>query len=492
MKPCVVKPYLKADRWDNLAWGLICGLLFLTPSPFARAESAPTGKAARIRVNRELTWSMLENLITIGETQVAQAVLAEHLRVDPQDGRSWIFLGQVQLRNGETGNAKASLKKARELVAFNEPRMLAYAEAELKLATGKTQDGEKLMKRLANQPGEIGKKARKALAALEAGKGERSPASIVGIPALIEPRKVSKAEISKPEDPSIPWKGSANLSLLTGYDANILQIADSLAPAAANLGSPLSTLGLQGVLSGGGLGGTLSISGAAAYTRNFSELAAGLNNFSLSSGIQWAPRPNAQSRVAATLSLGASTVLMESAGYGFYTLSYSAQPTLIVRMSDQWVWEVSGSGAVNQFPGAEVATSSDDRTGPQAGVSTAARGTLGAWSLSTSIAHTRQFATGANFRTQANSLSATVSHPLPFLNSSFNSLIGFSQVNYPQSDTSRSDQLTSGSLTWEVPVKLGTDTLRTQTSLGWSQSASSDEVADFSKYVLNFQVIYGL
>ncbi len=467
-------------------------LLFATSVPQAQAEAAPSRKSARIRVNRELTWSMLENLITIGETQVAQAVLAEHLRVDPQDGRSWIFLGQVQLRNGEAANAKASLKKARELVAFNEPRMLAYAEAELQLATGKKQDGERLMKRLAVQPGEIGRKARKALAALEDGKAGRSPAAIVGIPALIEPRKVSKAEVSTPEAPAIPWKGSANLSLLTGYDANILQIADSLAPAAANLGSPLSTLGLQGVLSGGGLGGTLSLSGAAAYTRNFSELAAGLNNFSLSSGIQWAPRPNAHSRVAATLSLGASTVLMESANYGLYTLTYSAQPSLIVRLSDLWIWEVSASGAVNQFPGAEAATANDDRTGPQAGVSTAARGTLGSWSLSTGVAHTRQFAAGTNFRTQANSLTATVSRPLPFLNSSVTTLIGYSQVAYPQSDTSRADQLTSGSLTWEVPVKLGADALRTQTSLGWSQSASSDDAADFSKYVLNFQVIYGL
>jgi hypothetical protein len=45
-------------------------------------------RANHVRVNRELTWTMLENLITLGEFGVAESVLNEHLRVDPKDGRS--------------------------------------------------------------------------------------------------------------------------------------------------------------------------------------------------------------------------------------------------------------------------------------------------------------------------------------------------------------------------------------------------------------------
>jgi hypothetical protein len=74
--------------------GVLLGLALAQTSAFALEK--PTGisaetRANHIRVNRELTWSTIENLITLNEFGLAGSVLEEHLAVDPKDGKSWLF-----------------------------------------------------------------------------------------------------------------------------------------------------------------------------------------------------------------------------------------------------------------------------------------------------------------------------------------------------------------------------------------------------------------
>ena len=248
-------------------------------------------RTTHIRVNREVTWSILENLITLNELDLADSVLEEHLKVDVMDGRSWLFKSQILSRKGKKEEARVCIAKAKKWIADSEPDMLLYSESELAMAEGNRKKGLEGFKKLAASNGPLPAKAQKVVDTIEAKQKDRRIAPLTAIPGLIEPKtihelkKTEKADASTVTD-SYPWSANANLSLLTDYDANILQIADSIVPFASNLGSAYSSLGLQGVVSGGALWGVTSFSGAAAYSKNFNSLAEGLNNFNLST-VPW-------------------------------------------------------------------------------------------------------------------------------------------------------------------------------------------------------------
>jgi len=101
----------------------------LNSVPFlANAEEAKTmnkeTRTKHIRVNREVTWSIIENLITLNEYDLADSVLEEHLRVDVKDGKSWLFKSQILARQGKKDEARACISKAKKQIADSEPEML--------------------------------------------------------------------------------------------------------------------------------------------------------------------------------------------------------------------------------------------------------------------------------------------------------------------------------------------------------------------------------
>lgn len=476
----------------------------LSAAPVSGAESQTSGgpaasRAQHIRVNRELTWSMLENLITLKEYRVARSVLEEHLRVDPLDGRSWLLMGHVDAGLGQTQESEKAIRRGKKILNGSEDRMVRYAEAELALAKGNRGGAKAKFAALASGDDALAEKARRALPAFEAKNG-RSVASISGVPGLVEPKVLREipdatntANASDLEPAfQMPWSANLNLSLLSGYDANILQISDSIAPSAAGLGSFYSTAGLQGVFAGSGLGGVLSVSGSLGYTYNFAEIASGLNNLSTSAGLQWSTPPSGISRVGFSMGWVTSGSFMESGGYGLYALSSTLQPTLAVRISDSVNMDWSVNGGINQFPGVELTSTQDDRSGTQAGTNLGVRSLIGSGQLGISFGYARQFATGDNFKTVSYNSALSYSRGLPWLQSTVNGTLSYSMVSYPLSDTSRNDRLASATVGWSAPFKIWDQKFQVSPSMNWSSSSSNVDSASFSKTALNLQVVYAI
>ncbi len=379
--------------------------------------------------------------------------------------------------------------------------MTRYSEAEYLFASGKRDAAIREFESLAKTNDPIGNKAQKVLDGLnDARRSGRKVASIAYIPGLIEAKVVkeprmfteTKKEITEEQKPSMPWSFNANASLLSGYDANILQISDSMAPSASNLGSLFTSVGLQGVVSGGFLGGVLSVSGSGGYTMNSNELATGLNNITAAGGLQWGPTPSAGSSFAWTLGGNVASTFMESGDYGLYFLNYTVQPTLSYRISSYLNADLSGSYGINKYPGVSVESDRDNRGGYQYGGILGLRSVLGETSLGSSVSYTKQISTGDNFKTNGLALSANAANPLRFWNSSLSANLGWSSVQYPTSDTSRADQIYSAGLGWEVPVHLWSQKFKTTSSFGWSHVDSTDDAANFTKLFFNLQLVYAI
>lgn len=477
--------------------GLV-SILSQVPGQSFAEEAKIMSKDARIkhiRVNREVTWSIIENLITLNEYDLADSVLEEHLRVDVKDGKSWLFKSQILARQGKKDEARTCIVKAKKQIADSEPEMLLYAESELAMAEGNSKKGLEGFKKIAAGDSPLAKKAQKTVDAIEAKKQDRRIASLSVFPGLIEPKSVHKLDQRKLDvqpELSLPWTANVNLSLMTGYDANILQISDSIVPFASDLGSAYSALGLQGALSGGALGGVLSFTGATAYTRNLSSIAEGLNNLNLSGGMQWAPTPDQSSNFAWSLGVNTATTFMESSSYRLFFISTTFQPTLAYRINSLMNAEMSLNYAINRFPGVELTSARDNRAGSQYGASLGLRGMVAATSYSTGVAYAQQKTEGENFNTNSLSLNASVSQPISFWKSSLNPGVGFTKVQYPNSDTGRDDNMYSANLGWDVPVLIGGESFRTTSSLGWSHVNSKDESATFTKTTLTLQVVYAI
>ncbi len=490
---------------------LVAGSVWVLPGRLLASDTdvkTSTERAARIRVNRELTWSILENLLTLNELNVAHALLKEHLRVDVLDGRSWLLLSQTQVRLGKTEDAAESVLKGKKILKRSEPALVRYAESEVELARGNTLGAYLGFQSLKKLKGPMGEKARRALAQLNS-KKKRSLASIQRIPGLVEPKNASAIpEIKKtrkpaslfslapaleaPPPPKIPWTWTANASLTSGYDTNILQISDDLAPQAAGLGSAFNSVGAQGVTSGGALGGMLSLSGSGAYTYNYSSTASGLNNFNAMAGAQWSTVPAPDSRFAFLLGSMVLGTFMESGGYALYSLNSSVTPTLAFRVTPTFNLDLSVSGGMNQFPGAEITTDADDRSGSQLGVTLGANTLLGGNQFGLSLGYARQFSEGANFRTIGYTSSLLWSRQLGWKKSSLTGSLGFSSVQYPENDSDRADSLYSASMGWGLPLELWSQKLNLNSNLGWQSSSSSVESANFSKFTLNLLVVYAI
>jgi tetratricopeptide (TPR) repeat protein len=457
-------------------------------------------RVKHIRVNREVTWSIIENLITLNELELAESVLDEHLKVDVMDGKSYLFKAQVMSRQGKKEEASRCIKRATKLIADSEPEMLLYAQSELAIAEGNREKGLEGFKKLAGGEGPLAEKARRSVDAIEVAEQKRANrkiASLSFLPGLIEPKSVQQL-VRRPrteedrKDELESWSSNVNMSLLTGYDANILQIADSIVPFASNLGSMYSALGTQGVLSGGAFGGLLSLTGAGAYTRNFNPLAEGLNNINLSAGLSWMPKPVENSRFGWSIGLNSAATFMESASYNLFFLSTALSPTFAYRINSLMNAEVSVNYGINRYPGVELTSAKDNRAGSQYGGSAGIRGIFGDTGYSTGVSYSQQKTEGDNFDTNSVSANASINQPISFLNSTLSPGISYTKVRYPNSDTGRDDSMYSATLAWNVPLTVAGENFKTTTTLGWSHVDSKDLSATFTKSTMMLQVVYAL
>jgi len=437
--------------------------------------------------------------------------MREHLRVDSLDGRSWLLLSQVQIRQNRTEAAAESIARGKKIVGKSEFALVRFAESKLELAKGNKLGAYLGLQSLKGVQGPMGDKVARALAELDS-RHKRQIASVGGVPGLVEPKDASSIPVvqkvrrkpasvqsqvkveSAPPKPSIPWRGSSNLSLTSGMDSNILQIADSLSPAGAGLGSLYSSLGLQGLYAGGGLGGMMSLSGNLGYTYNFSELASGLNNINAMAGLQWSTIPESDSRLGFSIGSMVASTFMQSGGYGLYALNFAVTPTLAMRVTQNWNADLSVSTGVNRFPGVQLTSYLDDRSGYQWGVNLGLRGLVGAHQLGAQVGYARQITVGPNFRTLGLTGALSWARELPWWTSSMGLNLSYASVDYLESDQDpkRADGLINAPANWNLPVRWWGEEFQFTSALGWTSASSTLESASFSNFNLNLMVVYGL